>query len=151
MDKKNEQLMWKYCTLMLKAMRLGNGLLNITSEEKMGTILQLQALIVLDEKSRLTVGELAKEIHSSSPGAVQLVQRLINAHLVKKVSDAKDKRITHIYLTKDGKASCRKLPSIWGKKLCDANIFDYFPENDFKTIVHILKKAVKKFEAKKNE
>jgi len=64
-DKNKEELIWEYISVMLKALRLGSGLSGVSPEDKIATMLQLQALIFLKDNPGLTIGEFAKELNTS--------------------------------------------------------------------------------------
>jgi len=151
MDKSNETLLWEYFNLVLKVMRLSSGIFGMSPEDKITTILQLQAVIFLKENPGLTVGEFAKEFHMSSPAVTQFTQRLVKSGLIKKEIDSKDKRAIHLLLTKKGKIYSKTLPENFTKKINNIDIFYYMPEEDIRTIMNIFKRFIKKAEAKNNE
>src|SRR5207302_8602439 len=63
---------------------------------------QASALATISRRGPLTVGELAKAEHVSSPMITKIAKALEEDGLVTRSVDATDKRITQLAITKDG-------------------------------------------------
>src|SRR5438477_11037177 len=66
------------------------------------TASQASALATISRRGPLTVGELAKAEHVSSPMITKIAKGLEEEGLVTRSVDASDKRITQLAITKDG-------------------------------------------------
>ncbi len=63
---------------------------------------QLRAIMFLDGKPMITIGELAKSIGLAKPAASQLVDRLVQCGMVERAEDAHDRRRTYINVSAEG-------------------------------------------------
>jgi len=80
-------------------------------------------MTILDEAGMLPVSVIGKRLGISKPQMTHLVDKLISLRLVKRLPDARDRRIINVRLTDNGKITleeCRKLISdnIRGKLSC---------------------------------
>ena len=66
------------------------------------TASQASALASISRRGPLTVGELAKAEHVSSPMITKIAKGLEDEGLVTRTVDAADKRVTQLAITKDG-------------------------------------------------
>jgi len=66
------------------------------------TITQLKGLMVLRWRGSQSVGELAAALGASEPSASQLVDRLVQRDLVRRDTDAADRRRTLVSITEEG-------------------------------------------------
>ncbi len=118
----------------------------ISLEDKLTTLLQLQALTFLEEKKSVTVGELGSELFLSSASVAQLTERLVTAGKIVRKNDPKDRRITRLSLTSEGKKEIGRMKSHVVAKI--AILLDYIPENDLLELVRIQTNLAEKLEKK---
>jgi len=88
---------------------------------------QLIVLLTIEEKRICTLGEVSKEMRVSAPTMTGLIDRLERDGFVKRMPDKKDRRITRVELTSQGRAITVK-----------------FRNNIMKRWVHILTKTPSK-------
>ncbi len=70
--------------------------------------LHLHALFLISEQEGLTMKELAKLLHVSSPSATSLVNRLVNMQWVGRMHDDKNRKLVRLWLTPLGKRIFRE-------------------------------------------
>ena len=73
---------------------------------------QHQALLAIKgcpDRDHLLIGELAERLHLKHHSVVELVDRLVDHHLVKRTPSAADRRRVEVRLTAKGEAIIRKL------------------------------------------
>ncbi len=73
------------------------------------TTAQLKVLLALSMKGSAPISKLAHILNVSHPTASQLVDRLVQAALAKRVEDSTDRRITLVLLTEPGKELAQSL------------------------------------------
>jgi|EPASupsiteSAE347_1022098.scaffolds.fasta_scaffold00381_20 DNA-binding MarR family transcriptional regulator len=115
-------------------------------EEKTATMLQYMALHFLKEQPSGTVGDLADFLKLSKSSATQLIERLVEANLVERINDKKDRRIIRLVITENGEREFIVLK----KKLMEKmqKIFSKIPAKDLKEFIRIFKNLIEKL---KNE
>ena len=65
--------------------------------------LQLHALFLISEQEGMTMKELAKLLHVSSPSATSLVNRLVKVQWVGRMHDDRNRKLVRLWLTPLGK------------------------------------------------
>lgn len=78
---------------MLGGMKVGGG----------ANMLHIHALFLISEQERLTMKELAKALHVSSPSATSLINRLVAIHWVGRKHDEQNRKLVRLWLTPLGK------------------------------------------------
>ena len=80
---------------------------------------QYQALLAIKahEKDEVVIGDLAKDLFLAHNGAVQLVDRLAAANLVRRRSSPKDRRVAILTLTAKGEEKLALLASLHLRQL----------------------------------
>jgi DNA-binding MarR family transcriptional regulator len=73
---------------------------------------QPPVLFALQEQDGLTHSELAERLGIAPATTTKMIQRMEKAGFVKRQSDAKDQRVSRVYLTKAGRAVHSKLEAI---------------------------------------
>lgn len=73
------------------------------------TMAQLKVLLTLSFKGPVAISKLAEALSISHPTASQLVDRLVQAGLVKRVEDSTDRRFTLAHLTESGERLSQRL------------------------------------------
>jgi DNA-binding MarR family transcriptional regulator len=107
------------------------------------TMLQLQTLMNLSHGA-VTMGHIAQELYIKLPTASSLVDRLIEAGYIKRISDKLDRRITKIDLTEKGKQILTITMKAKMKKM--EFILNILSTGEKKSIVSIMKNLHKKLE-----
>ena len=144
MDKKRK-LFEEYTTLVLRGRRISSQIHSSTSfEGRIATLLQIKALDYLEKHPGSTIGELSEILYMSSPSIVQFVKRLEKTGFIIKEVDQKDRRVTHLFLTKDGKQKFIELNNTLIKKSYE--VFSYIPPKDMETVIRIVKNFLEKLE-----
>jgi DNA-binding MarR family transcriptional regulator len=70
---------------------------------------QATALVILASDEGLSQRDLAERLHVSAPTVTALLQRLEKAGVVTRETDGADQRVTRIFLTDAGRASCAQI------------------------------------------
>ncbi len=126
---------------LIKIRRVLEHSFTIPFEERIATMLQIQALSYLKEHSNATVGQLATRLNMSSPAIAQLTDRLFNSNLISRNNNKNDRRITHLALTKKGQSQLTKSHKIMEEKM--SRVFSSVPEKDLKEVVRIFDNLLK--------
>jgi DNA-binding MarR family transcriptional regulator len=122
--------------------------LNQTSvEEKMATMLQMQALSFLMQHTLPTVGELAHYLLISPSSTAQLTDRLTVSKWIEREHDSKDRRIIRLHITKEGEKELQRLKKIKLEKI--KKVLSLLPEKELKEIIRINSLLLEKLEQHK--
>ncbi len=78
---------------MLGGMKVGAG----------ANLLHIHALFLISEQEGLTMKELAKALHVSSPSTTSLINRLVKIHWVGRKHDEQNRKLVRLWLTPLGK------------------------------------------------
>lgn len=70
---------------------------------------QLEILFVIAHKPNQTISELAQAMGITNGGATQMIEVMVKRELIQRVADTKDRRVTHVSLTKNGKTLTHEL------------------------------------------
>jgi len=83
------------------------------------TAQQYQAMLAIKahDKGSISIGGLASELLLKHNGAVQQVDRLVAANLVRRVQDDHDRRVVNLALTSKGEVKLRQLAAIHFREL----------------------------------
>ncbi len=147
MNNSKQSLIERFFVTTIKIRRVIDQMSNVSIEDKVATMLQMQALTYLKDRPKITVGELGSELHMSSSAIAQLTDRLVNSKFVIRETDDLDRRIVRLELTKDGK---KELIKIHTKMLKKINKFaSYISSEDLETIVNVQSRVLKNLEDKK--
>jgi len=71
---------------------------------------QLLIMLEIDKDSGMNSSQVAKNVNLSAATVTNILDRLVNKHLVSRVRNTQDKRKVSLYLTEDGKAILLKAP-----------------------------------------
>lgn len=88
---------------------------------------QVLACICIEERGGCTLGDLAKDLHVSAPTVTGIIDRLERDGFVQRATDAKDRRVTNVTLTKKGAGIPQKLRENIQKRW--THILDRLPED----------------------
>lgn len=139
-----QKLIEHFFNTFLKVKRLADQSLTLSFEDKVATILQIQALTYLKEYPHSTVGELSNYLNTSSSSTAQLTERLYSGNFIARENDKADHRITHLSLTKIGEDQLKKLQILMRQKVTKA--LTQMPEEDLKQVVRIFENLLKALE-----
>jgi len=107
------------------------------------SMLQLQLLMNISHGA-VTMSQIAQELYIKLPTATSLVDRLVEAGYVKRISDKLDRRITKIDLTEKGKRILITTMKAKMKKM--KFILDKLSTDEKKALISIMKNLHKKLE-----
>lgn len=109
------------------------------------TLLQIWALLAIEEKPKITMSELAKQLSLSPSSTAQLVDRLTKLAWIKGVGDRQDRRIHHLFLTNSGEKLMTEIKIRLKKRL--SVVFKNLTQKDLKDLLRIYRKMLKQVEA----
>jgi len=132
---------------MTKVHKVMNQVSSVSFEDKVATMLQMQALSFLNSKPQSTVGELAETLNMSSSSVAQFTDRLVKANLVIRKLDPEDRRIVRLSLTQIGEKELNKIQEELIVKMSE--FLAYISEKDLKEMIQINKRLLRNFKAKK--
>lgn len=135
MNPDKHKLADQFLRTFAKIRRLVDHCCDISLEQKIATLLQLQALSYLEEHKNATVGELAHDLAMSSSAIAQLTDRLVNAKRIERKNDPDDRRITRLQLTKEGREELQHLKKHFVDKI--SFLLSYISENDLRELIRI--------------
>lgn len=139
-----ENLADQFLTTSAKLRRIISQCSNTSLEEKIATLLQIQALSFLQENPQATVGELSHDLVLSSASTAQLTDRLVIAQRLTRINDPKDRRVTRLQLTELGKTDLQKMKEQYIKKI--SQLLTYISESDLQELVRIQTELSQKLE-----
>ena len=131
MDKNIDKLI----SLSMQISKIMSQQSDFSIEEKAATILQYHVLSFLHEQPQAKLSAVAIYLHSSLSSTTQLIERMYKAGLVTRQQDKKDRRITHLSLTKNGVAKLNQLQELRHKKM--KNLLSHIPEKDIQELIRI--------------
>jgi DNA-binding MarR family transcriptional regulator len=105
------------------------------------TLPQFFSLDLLDSRGPLKMKDIAEELNISLPAATGLVNRLVILKLVKRVYDAKDRRVIYITLTSKGKEMIAEIRAKRIKAI--EQIFGQLTDKERSDYLKILRKLMK--------
>lgn len=108
---------------------------NESYEERTATILQFTALHILKDQPNIAIGDLAKFLRLSKSSATQLIERLVKAGFVERVSDQEDRRIIRLVITENGEKEFVALKKDFMEKM--QRIFSKIPAKDIRELIRI--------------
>ena len=97
---------------------------------------QMEAVVFLSHRHRVTMGEFADGLEISRAAASELVARLSEKDVVRREMDPDDRRVIHVRLAGEAKRYAESMHDEWRRHL-DA-VFARFPEIDPDTLVAFL-------------
>lgn len=81
----------------------------ISSDLNDVTLLQLHALGIVCDRGFVSMGELGQELGMTKASMTALVRRLVSSGWIVREASREDRRLVHLRLTPQGRASFRKL------------------------------------------
>jgi MarR family transcriptional regulator, organic hydroperoxide resistance regulator len=100
------------------------------------TVLQLQALILINRGKILSMGDIADEFKISLPTATVLSDKLVKMKLVKRHKSIDDRRIVNVSLTEKGKTLLKK--AMRQRHIKINELLSYLPLKDREMLFNIL-------------
>lgn len=104
-------------------------------DENSPTLLQILAVRYIYINKKVTIGDLAGNLQLSKSSATQLIERLVTAGLVRRVSDESDRRIIRLELTETGEKDIAAFKAKRIEKV--KKIFSQIPVSDIKELIRI--------------
>lgn len=92
------------------------------------TGMQASVLLLLACRQSMTSVDLAREYKLYPSGITRLIDRLVSRGLVQRVPCERDRRVTYLIATRDGKEAASQLPSVFDGAY--AILFDGMNENE---------------------
>ncbi len=99
------------------------------------TLLQLSALMFVQQHPQCPVQMLGKHLELSSSAVAQLTERLVDAGMLERKTDTQDRRSTLLSLSKKGKTVSEHMAK--KREAYFKNIFAYLPEKDVAELMRI--------------
>ena len=140
------ELLKEFMATMTNVHKVMSQLSSASFEDKVASMLQMQALSFLNNKPNSTVGELAETLNMSSSSVAQFTDRLVKARLVTRKLDPADRRIVRLSLTKVGKSELNKIQDELIVKTSE--LLSYISDKDLKEMIQINKRLLNNFKAK---
>ena len=134
MSKKNE-LLEEFFMTMFKVRRVIDRSFAVSPGETAVSLLRVQTLSYLNKYPHSTVSQLAEELHMTSSAITQFVERLVQAGLVVRNNDAKDRRVTRLSLSKKGVQALETFPTEVKRRM--HKVFSRIPEEDIREVTRI--------------
>lgn len=113
------------------------------------TPLQADALLYLRRHPKSTVGAVGKYLQLSSSAITQLTDRLEKSGFIKRENSPRDRRITILSLTREGKQVFTRLHNARMKKM--KALIGAMPEKDAKELIRIYSNFLEKIEGRNKE
>lgn len=130
--------------LIIRLSRTLKGKMGFDTKTAHLTSLQLQALILLKNKSNMQMKDVANKFKVKMSTATSLVDRLSCGKLVLRKEGSKDRRIVQISLTKKGEALISD--ALAQRRKVINSVLSYITKEDKKTLFRILKSISAKIE-----
>jgi DNA-binding MarR family transcriptional regulator len=147
MPSDKQKLFQEYVLTMMHASRLGADIMDISLQDKVATVLQMQALLYLKENPNIRVGELGRALHMSSPAVAQFTKRLIRSGYLIKEVNKNDRRSARLFLSAKGEKESQCLPGVIARKA--DKILQFVSVEDMQTVIHIANKVIDTIENQK--
>jgi DNA-binding MarR family transcriptional regulator len=81
--------------------------MEIGMKDQRANLLQFHVLLLLREHEGMTMSELARAMHITSPTATSFINRLVRQRWVSRKHDRKNRKLVRLSLTKEGSALLR--------------------------------------------
>lgn len=148
MNSSKQELLEYFYISMTKIRRIVDRMSNVSVEDKVATMLQMQALTYLKEHPSSTVGQLGQELLMSSSAIAQLTDRLVNSKAIVRGNDKADRRIVHLKLTTAGEKELFNMQKRMLEKM--GKIASHISDEDLQKLVDIMSKLLISLECKNN-
>jgi MarR family transcriptional regulator for hemolysin len=135
-----DKLLKQTLLTMFKLRRAVDHSFPVSPGETAVSMLRMQTLGHLKAHPGITIGQLARELHTSSPAATQLVERLVRAGLVERRADADDRRVSRLFLSTAGKRATDTFPPAVRRRM--RKVFSDVPEEDLRQALRVFSKLL---------
>ena len=108
------------------------------------TLLQLKALVYIANNKEIRMKEIAEHFHVETPTATSLINKLSTMKLVRRIANARDRRVVKITLTKTGEVMLKKAKAANMSRI--NKTFSYLNNEEKVSLLKILKKLTAKLE-----
>ncbi|MCP4653187.1 MAG: MarR family transcriptional regulator [Candidatus Omnitrophica bacterium] len=105
------------------------------------SIPQFLLLDLIDKCGALRMNKIAKELNVSLPAATGLIDRLVAMAMVERTSDARDRRVVSVFLTKKGKKTIEQIRT--KRRQAIGDIFSKLTAGERKDYLFIMRKVVR--------
>lgn len=137
-----QKLFSEFFKTMIKMRKILDQTIEASDNNKISTLLQMQALEYIQDHKQITAGDLASSLQISSSSLTQLTDRMIYAKLISRVHSKTDRRSIYLTLTDSGKKHLKKtMKSIEGET---SKILAPMSENDLKKVISIFNNILEK-------
>ena len=130
-----QQLFSEFFGTMIRVRKILDQAFGLSGENKVSSMLQMQALEHIQQNSKITAGELASHLHMSSSALTQLTDRMIDAELISREHCLSDRRSVCLSLTSSGKKQFRERMKLI--KTETSKILEPISDKDLSQIVRI--------------
>ena len=127
-----------------KIFRLMKDNMCYVSSIKQLTLLQLQALIFINNNSSVPMKKIAEYFCIELPSATSLLNKLTDMNLVERQSDPNDRRLVRIKLTNEGQTLLKNAMLERAKKM--ERLLSFLSEEDKATMLRIVTTLTEKME-----
>lgn len=101
---------------------------------------QMEAVVFLAQRDVVTMGEFADGLEISRAAASELVTRLLEKGVIRRETDAHDRRVVRVRLTGGAEGYAADMLALWTDQL--QRVFARFPEVDPDTLVAFLRALI---------
>ena len=130
-----QKLFTEFFEIMRKMRKLLDQSIAVPMDQRITTILQIQALKLIDRNPGLSAKELADDLQMSSSAITQLTDRLVDAKLILRKPSQVDRRSICFKLSSTGKKHLQKSLESFKKKI--SKILAPMSEEDMKQVIRI--------------
>ncbi len=110
---------------------------------------QTEAFMVINHEGSISVGSLAQRLSITSGAVTQLIDPLVKLGYVERIVDNKDRRITNLALTSEGKAF--RAAMIASKQQKAKQVLEVLSDEELKTMTKLMEKVTGAIESNKEE
>ncbi len=133
-----DHLAKKFFEAIFKNSRLMRDKMNYPSDIAHLSILQIQTLSYLEQKTKAQMGEIAEHFHIELPSATSLLNKLVALQLVERQQDEKDRRLVRVALTEAGS---RLLKKAMDEKVCNLEkMLSFLSDSEQQELLRLLEK-----------
>ncbi len=141
-----EQDLDKIITLTSQIRKLMLQQSKVSFEEKVATMLQMQALTFLAGQPKTKMSEIASHLQTSFSSATQIIERMVQAGFITRVNDDNDRRVVQLSVTSAGVNQLKELKK--AKKEQMKKLLAKVDANDMKELIRIQEKMLQSLQEK---
>jgi DNA-binding MarR family transcriptional regulator len=103
MASKNQKTFSSFFRTMIQMRKILDRTFEDSSNSKIPTLLQVQALEIIQKNQNITASQLGSQLQMSPSAVTQLADRLFESNLISRIQGMEDRRSVHLVLTSIGK------------------------------------------------